>query len=118
MSRETLDEGKVIAYDSTLGRGRTNPTAPVARGKTTRSLPFAELSYDELRAALRTARGKSARGAATDPPLVKAVRARLAKARLGHIGVRLRQKKLDLTGIAPEHLTVLCKALLGVKLPT
>jgi len=83
----------------------------VTRGKTTRALPFPDVTRDEISVATRVAKGQAGKAAPRQPPLVKALRAVLAKAKLSRIGVRLRDGKVDLTGIAPEHLAALGKAL-------
>lgn len=88
----------------------------VATGKITKARPFADVTRDEIKAATREALGRAGKVARTLPPVVKQVRGLLAKAKLGAIGVRLRDKKLDLTGIALGAVPKLAKVLAAAKL--
>jgi hypothetical protein len=103
-----LEPGVKLNPDRTLIR--------VRHGKTMRSVAFKELSYDELRVAVRTARGAKASSHTGDSPAAKAVRAALRKEHLGQVGVRLRGEKLDLTGIPVGDLAALSRALRAVRI--
>lgn len=93
-------------------------TVKVARGKTERAVPFAEVTLDELRTATRAARAKAGKVTkSTEPPAVKVVRKALAGAKLGAISVRLRGGRLDLGGVALDDVNVLGKALAAIRLP-
>jgi len=83
----------------------------VKDGKGTRKTRFAELSYDELRTAVRAAKGRSGKPAKTDPPAVKAIRKTLRDGGWGEVGVRARGTKVDLTGIEVAELARVGKAL-------
>ncbi len=92
----------------------------VPSGKTSRLAPFSELTQDELRQAVRLARSKTGPAAATaakEPPVVKVVRSALGKAGLSALAVRLRQGRLDVSGIPLDKLGALAKVLAAVKLP-
>ena len=88
-----------------------------APGGGTGTRPFPELSFDQLRAAVKAAQPDRRPGRVKEAPIVVALRQALAKAKLRGVSVRLRDKKIDLGGIEPERLDELGRALVGAKLP-
>jgi hypothetical protein len=88
------------------------------RNGQSRLVSFGEVTREELREATRATKGHAGQLARTLPPLVKELRQVLAKANLGRIGVRLRDKKLDLSAIPPVQLGRLGKTLAKAKLLT
>ncbi|WP_437680743.1 hypothetical protein [Sorangium sp. So ce131] len=89
----------------------------VAKGKTQRLVPFPEVTFDELRQAIRTAARSAGKVTKNAPPLVRALGGLLAKAKLRGVGVRLRGGKVDLSGIPAGELAALGKVLASAKLP-
>ncbi len=87
----------------------------VKDGKSTRKARFTELSYDELRAAVRAAKGRQGQPVKTDPPVVRAIRKTLRDGGWGAVGVRGRGTKVDLTGIEVAELPAIAKALARLK---
>lgn len=116
--------GLLLDYLSARGGGPLAPAklaldkirVEIVRDKQRKKVRFAEASYDELRAAVRAAGGRNKQGGRTDPPAVKTLRASLKAERLGHVGVRLRGGKLDLTGIPLADVPSLGKLLGKAKL--
>jgi hypothetical protein len=98
---------------------KINPDRSVVRvrnGKSTRKVKFKDLSYDELRAAVRGAKGSTSKDHSTDPPAVKTIRAALRAAHLGQVGVRLRADKVDLTGVPLADLPSLGRTLTKIRI--
>jgi hypothetical protein len=87
------------------------------RKGTMESIAFPQLTFDELRAAVRLARGQSARSKTTDPPRLAIVRTHLAKKKLGTVGLRGRTADFDVLRIAYEDANDLGRALTTLKLP-
>ena len=94
-------------------------TVLLDRGKkgNARKVPLGEVTYDELRAAARTAKSGTNRASKNEPPAVVALRKHLAGAKLGKVGVRLRDGHLDLSGIPLDDVVTLGHALVKAKLP-
>lgn len=81
------------------------------------NVAFPLLSFDELRAAVRHARGQANRSKSTDPPQLAAIRALLAKKQLGTVALRGRATDFDVLRIGYEDARDLGRALAGLKLP-
>jgi hypothetical protein len=79
---------------------------------------FADATKEQILAAARTTRSGKAgnKGAAKEPPLVKTVRAALAKAKLGMVSITLRAGWLALGEIPPDKIGALGKVLARLKL--
>jgi len=88
----------------------------VKDGKSTRKARFPELSYDELRAAVRAAKGRRGQPVKTDSPAVRAIRKTLREGGWETVGVRGRGTRVDLTGIEVGQLPAIGKALARLKL--
>ena len=89
----------------------------VTKGKTQRLVLLAEVTFEELRQAIRTAARSAGKVTKNAPPLVRALSALFAKVKLRGVGVRLRGEKIDLSGIPAAELPTLGKALASAKLP-
>jgi hypothetical protein len=89
----------------------------VTRGRTTQSVPLAEVTFEELRAATRAAARSAGKPQKNAPPLVRALSTLLSKAKLQGVGVRLRGGKVDLSGIPADRLGALGSALASADLP-
>jgi hypothetical protein len=89
----------------------------VPRAKSTRTELFRDVSYDDLRAAVRAAKGSRAPAHNTDPAPVKAIRMGLRKAHFGSVGVRLSGGKIALTGVPLAELASFGRALAKIRVP-
>ncbi len=89
------------------------PSATEAR----RPIPFAKATAADLRNATRAAKGHAKVPSASASPLEKALRARLAKAKLASVDVRVREDRIDLIGVAVVDIAALGIALSKMKLP-
>ncbi len=101
-----------------LGRVKIHPERQKVRvkeGKTTKLVPFAEATRDQLKAAIRLAQGKTGTSRAALPPLVAALKKALAGAKLADVGVSIRGGKVTLSGIDAVQFAALAKVLKGVK---
>ncbi|MDB4927692.1 MAG: hypothetical protein JWM10_176 [Myxococcaceae bacterium] len=87
----------------------------VRRGRAFERVPFATLTFDELRAAARLARGKA--GQRRNPPALAAVRQQLADHGFEKLSVRGTAARYDVLGIAYEDAAAVHRALAKVKLP-
>ncbi len=112
--------GLMLDYLEATGVARLEPgvkinpdrsVVRVRRGKATHKVAFKDLSYDELRAAVRAVRAGRPSPHAGDPPEVKTIRAALRTVHLGGVGVRLRAGKIDFSGVSIDGLPALAKAL-------
>jgi hypothetical protein len=66
---------------------------------------------------VRRAKGRARKPRPTDSPLVRALRAELARAKLGQVGVRQRGGKVDVSGIPADKLAAAGRALVATRLP-
>jgi hypothetical protein len=116
----------LLDYLEATGSGKLEPgikinpdrtTVVVPRGKTTRKVLFPELTYDDLRAAVRAAKSRKPPAThSSDQPEVKMIREALRKARLSSVAVKMRSKKLDFTGVAVDEVANLGRALAKIRL--
>jgi hypothetical protein len=88
----------------------------IREGKKTQLRLFSEVSVADLRRVARAALTASQRLPDNLPPLVKAVKSALQRAKLGEVGVRLRAGKLDLGGVPVERLAAFANAISAVKI--
>lgn len=101
-----------------LGRAKVHPERqkiPVKQGKGTKLVPFAEATREQIKAAVRVARGTSGAAKAKLPPAVARLKKSLGGAGLADIAVSMRGGKVTLSGIAVESFAALAKVLKGVK---
>lgn len=101
-----------------LGKAKIDPSRQKIRvkvGKTTKLVPFAQATREQVRAAARVAQGRGGGASAALPPMVKTLKKALSEAGLSAVAVSMRAGKVTLSGIAPESLGALAKALKGVK---
>lgn len=88
----------------------------VPKGKGLRTVPFAETSVQDLRAATRAAASRTGKQTTKVPPVVRELKALLSRAKLSEVGVRLRGDRIDLSGISVVRVAALGKALAAAKL--
>jgi hypothetical protein len=115
----------LLDYLEASGSGQLEPgikinpdrtTIVIPHGKGTRKVLFPALSYDDLRAAVRSAKSAKPSSRTSDPPEVKTIREELRKAHLTSVAVRMRGKKLDFTGVGVGEIASLGRALQKVRL--
>ncbi len=87
----------------------------IKNGTTTRKVAFTSLSYDQLRAAARAAKGQASKPSKTDSAEVKKVRAALQAAGLRQVGLRASGTRLTLSGVEFKQLKALGKVLAKLK---
>ncbi len=95
-------------------KGPIDPEAhriPVPEGEGHRDIPFSQITVAQLRRVVRELSGIVEKTSASEPPLVKRIRAVLAKAGLATVGVSMRQGHVALSGIDPKSLAALGKAI-------
>jgi hypothetical protein len=92
-------------------------TIRVPQGRSFRTIPFADAAIADLRAATRAAGQRAGKITKTSPPVVQAIQAALSQAKLRAVAVRLSRGRVALSGIAPDDLARLGKALGSLKLP-
>jgi hypothetical protein len=89
----------------------------VPEGKGFRTVPFAETTNEQLRAATRAAAQRAGKVSRASSPVVKAIQEVLSKAKIRGLGVRLSRGRLALSGIALDDVSKVGRALASVKLP-
>lgn len=88
------------------------------RGRSFEQVAFPQLTYDELRAAVRLARGASRTRRPADPPALAAVRQELADAGFPGLTLRGTALRYDVLGIIYADSRAVHRALAKVKLPS
>ncbi len=83
----------------------------VGKGKAAKLVPFAEATRAQVTAATRALLGKTGSSTAKVPPVVASLKKALAAAGLADVAVSMRGGKVAMSGIAPESLAALAKAL-------
>jgi hypothetical protein len=101
-----------------LGRAKLHPGRQkirVREGKSTKQVPFAQATREQVKAATRAAQGKASGSGAKLPPAVAALKRALAQAGLADVAVSMRGGKVALSGIATDCFVALARVLKSVK---
>ncbi len=111
---ETLIDILEAQNGGVLPDARIDPatqTVSVPNGKGSKKIRFAEAGVEQLRSALRLARGQARKPSPADSPRVRALREALVKAGVKAVGVQVRDGKLSLTGIPLDQAGAVGKVL-------